>query len=103
MYNAHTYILDIHFWAKNRSVLWLRIHWIQIQIQIQHFKWIRIRIQGFDDQKVKKKIQQKIFQSFFDQNLQFTYPQAFIKNVQATGEALSPRKRTSSTSKDEIH
>jgi hypothetical protein len=38
-----------------------------------------------------------------DQKLQFTYPQAFIKDVQATREALSPQKRTSSTSKDEIH
>ncbi len=32
-----------------------------------------LRIQGFDGQKLKKKkIQQKIFVSFFDQKLQFT-------------------------------
>jgi hypothetical protein len=31
--------------------------------------------------------------------LQFTYPQASIKNVQATGEALSLQKRTPSPSK----
>ncbi len=31
-----------------------------------------IRIQGFDDQKLKKKIKQKIFFIFFDQKLQFT-------------------------------
>jgi hypothetical protein len=54
-----------------------------------------IRIQGFDDQTLKKKIQQKVFYlSFFGQKLQFTY-------VQATGEAFSPQKRTSSISKHE--
>ncbi len=34
--------------------------------------------------------------------MQYTYLQAYIKDVQATGEAFSPQKRTSSTSKDEI-
>ncbi len=48
-----------------------------------------IRIKGFDDQKLKKKIQ---MENLFDQKLQFTY-------VQATGEDFSPQKRTSSTSK----
>jgi hypothetical protein len=33
--------------------------------------------------------------------LQFTYPWASIKDAQATGEAFSPQKRTSSTSKNE--
>jgi hypothetical protein len=56
-----------------------------------------IRIRGFNDQKLKKKIQQKIFSIFFFyQKLQFTY-------VQATGEAFSPQKRTSSTSKNVIY
>ena len=50
-------------------------------------------IQGFDDQKLKKKIQMK---KCFDKKLQFT-------DVQATGEAYSPQKRTSSTSKKEIY
>jgi hypothetical protein len=36
---------------------------------------------------------------FFDQIVQFTYP---TKDAQATGEAFSPQKRTSSTSKHEI-
>jgi hypothetical protein len=39
---------------------------------------------------------------FFDQKLLFTYPLASIKAVQATGEAFSPKKRTSSTAKLEI-
>jgi hypothetical protein len=39
---------------------------------------------------------------FFDQKLQFTYLQAFIKDVQATGEVFIPQKRTSSTSKLEF-
>jgi hypothetical protein len=38
---------------------------------------------------------------FLDQKLQFTYPLASIKDSQATGEAFSPQKRTSSNSKDE--
>ncbi len=39
----------------------------------------------------------------FDHKLQFTYPQAFIKDVQDdTVEAFSSQKRTSSTSKHEI-
>ncbi len=39
-----------------------------------------IRIQGFDDQKMKKK---NINEKIFDQKLPLTY-------VQATGEAFSP-------------
>jgi hypothetical protein len=45
-----------------------------------------IRFQGFDDQKLKKKIQLKLFKSLFDQKLQFAY-------VQATGEAFSRQKK----------
>jgi hypothetical protein len=55
-----------------------------------------IQIQGFDDQKMKEKIQWNFFISFFDQILQFNY-------VQATGEAFSPQKSTSCTSKNEIY
>jgi hypothetical protein len=39
---------------------------------------------------------------FSDTKLQFTYPYASIIDVKATGEALSPQKRTSSSSKQEI-
>ncbi len=49
-------------------------------IRIQHFKDIRIRIQRSDDQKLK---------SFLEKKLQFTYPSASLKDVQATGEASS--------------
>ncbi len=45
------------------------------------------------------KIQPKKKLSFFEQNLQFTYPWASLKNAQATVEAFSPQKRTSSTRK----
>jgi hypothetical protein len=48
-----------------------------------------IRIQGFDDQNVDKK---KSADIFIDQILQFTYPKASIKDIQATGEAFSPKK-----------
>jgi hypothetical protein len=49
----------------------------------------------------KIKLNQIIY--FFDKILQFTFPYASIKKVQATGEALRPPKRTSITSKDEIY
>jgi hypothetical protein len=49
-----------------------------------------------------EKLQLKKNFIFFYQKLQFTYPLASIKDVQATGEAFSPQKRTSSTSKHEI-
>ncbi len=52
-----------------------------------------IRIQGFDDRKLKKKIQMKIF---FYQKLQFTC-------VQAAGKDFRPQKRTSSTLKNKIY
>jgi hypothetical protein len=44
---------------------------------------------------------EKIFKKI-DQKLQFTYSWASIKDDQATGEAFSPQKRTSSNSKLEI-
>jgi hypothetical protein len=60
---------------------------------------IRIRIQGLIT-KIWKKIQWKFIQKlFFSSKLQLTYPWGFIKDVQATGEAFSPQKRTSRTSK----
>ncbi len=75
---------------KKYSELWIRIHWNQIRIQ--HFKWIRILIQiqldpGFWWPKTEEK------KYIFDQKLQFT-------SVQAIGEAFSPQKRTSSSSKN---
>ncbi len=65
----------------------------------------QIRIQGFYDQKLKKKIQWKIFCSiFFIKNCNLcTYHYSSIKDVRATGKAFSPRKRTPSTSKNEIY
>jgi hypothetical protein len=50
----------------------------------------------------RKKIQPKKVKYFFDQKLQFTYPYASIKDVKATGEAFSPQKKPSSTSRHEI-
>jgi hypothetical protein len=49
---------------------------------------------------MEKRIDLKIFSSFFDQKLQFIYSQASIKSFQATGKAFSPQKKTSSTSKN---
>jgi hypothetical protein len=41
--------------------------------------------------------------NLIDQKLQFTYPLASIKDVQAAGEAFCPQKKTPSTSKNEIY
>jgi hypothetical protein len=49
---------------------------------------------------LKKTCNQKFNFYFLDQKLQFTFPLASIKDSQATGEAFSPQKRTSSTSKE---
>jgi hypothetical protein len=62
--------------------LWIRIHFLRIRIQ-----WIRMeantdpdtdpdpmRIQGFNDQKLKKKQLKKKIKFFFDQKLLFSYP-----------------------------
>jgi hypothetical protein len=49
---------------------------------------------GFDDLKFKKIYSGKFNFYFLDQKLQFTYPQASIKDSQATGEAFSLQKRT---------
>jgi hypothetical protein len=61
-----------------------------------------IRIQSIENQKLK--IKNTYSRNFFlYQKLQFTYPLASIKEVQATGEAFSPQKRTYSTPKTEIY
>jgi hypothetical protein len=49
-----------------------------------------------------EKIYVEIFFVFIDEKMQFTYPQPSIKDVQATEEAISPQKSTSSTSKHKI-
>ncbi len=55
---------------------------------------------GFWWSKIEEeKIQLKIFFSFFDQKMHYMYPLGSGYDVQATGEAFSPQKRTSSTSK----
>jgi hypothetical protein len=74
-----------------------------MRIRIQHFFLMADPDPdpGFDDQKLKKIYSWKFNFYFLDQKLQFTYPYASIKDAQATGEAFSLQKRTSSTSKHE--
>ncbi len=81
----------------------IRIH----IIRIHHFRLNTDpdpkRIQGFNDQKLRKKItSEKKFKFFFDQKLQFTCPQASIKNVQVTEEVFSSQKRPFNTSKHDL-
>jgi hypothetical protein len=45
----------------------------------------------------KNKVRKKL--SSFDQNLQFTYPYASLKERPSQEKAFNPQKRTSSTSK----
>jgi hypothetical protein len=49
-------------------------------------------IQRFDDKKKIKSTAENCLKSFFDQKLQFTYPDASIKVVQATRESLKKRE-----------
>ncbi len=49
---------------------------------------------------IEKNVQLKKF--FWIKNCHFTYPNVSIKDVQATGKDISPNKRTSNTSKQEI-
>jgi hypothetical protein len=54
----------------------IRIHLIRIRIRFQHFRLnTDPRIQGFDDQKLEKKLQlENFFCYVLNQKLQFTYP-----------------------------
>jgi hypothetical protein len=71
-----------------------------------HLGWIRIRIQpfrlnpdpnpGFWWPKIGKNCSCKKMWYYFDQKLQFTYPKASVRDIQAIGETFSPQKRTSS-------
>jgi hypothetical protein len=56
---------------------------------------IRIQIQGFYDEKMKKI-------EFFKPKIAIYLSLGCKKDVQATGDAFSPQKRTSSPSKHEI-
>jgi hypothetical protein len=65
--------------APKKAGLRIRIHFIRIRIQ--HFRLNTnpdpdpIRIPGFNDQKLRKKLQlKKKINFFFFQKLQFTYP-----------------------------
>ncbi len=61
---------------------------------------IRIRILGLDDQKLEKFTAEK--KKFWIKNYNLHIPQASIKDVKVTEEALSSQNSTSSTSKHEI-
>ncbi len=54
---------DFKYKVKDLAALRIRIHLTRIQIRIQHFRLHPdpdlIRIQGFDDQKLKKKFSAK--------------------------------------------
>jgi hypothetical protein len=63
------------------------------RIRIQHF-WLNAdpyRIHGFFDQKWEKFYSWKEFDIFLHLKLQFTYPLASMKDVNATGEAFCPQ------------
>ena len=63
-----------------RSVFRIRIHFLRIRIQRIRMEANTdtdpdpIRIQGFNDQTLKKITAEKKIKFFFDQKLQFTYP-----------------------------
>jgi hypothetical protein len=62
---------------------------------------LRVRIQGLDDQILKKIQLEKITVPFLIKNAIY-FSLGPLKDVQATGEAFNPRKKTSSSSKNEF-
>jgi hypothetical protein len=62
-----------------------------VPIRIQN----RIQIQGFDEHKLELQLNKKKFNTFWFKNWDLLIPMP--KDVQATGEAFVPQKRTSST------
>jgi len=56
---------------------------------------------GLDDQKLKKKYNRKKI-VFYSSKIAIYSFLGLQKDIQPTGEAFSPQKRTSSTSKNEI-
>jgi hypothetical protein len=85
-------------------------HWFNADPDTDLGSGVQIRIRNPDPEsgsgsrvwwsKIGKKIYSwKLNFYFLDQKLQFTYPQDSIKDAQATGEAFSPQKRISRTSK----
>ncbi len=63
----------VHIQVTTHTQAGLRIRIDLMRIRIQHFFYLRIRIQDFDDQKLKKfKAEKKLI--FFYHKLQFTYP-----------------------------
>jgi hypothetical protein len=82
-----------------------------IRIRFQHFRLYTdpdpdpIRIQGFDDKKfifLAMKLKKNLIFWGSKTRVKFIYPLGLQKDIQATEEASSPQKRTSSTSKHEI-
>ncbi len=68
-------------------------------MQIQHFKLIRIRIQGFDDQKLRKKmVQLKKSLIFFWSKIAIYLSLGPLKGRPRYGRSRSPQIRTSGTS-----
>jgi hypothetical protein len=78
---------------------WFGSALVSMRTQIQHFRSMRIQTQGFYDKNCKNFKAEKINVFFIKNcNLLIIRPTS-IKDVQATGEAFSPQKRTSRTSK----
>jgi hypothetical protein len=74
---------------------------IWIRIRIQHFRLNSDPDPGFWWTKIWKNLQLKKKLNF-QIKLQLTHPLDSIKDIQATEEAFSPQKRTSSTSRHKI-
>jgi hypothetical protein len=68
--------------TKN-SVIRICIHLIRIRIPIQQFRLNTDPDLGFRKKIEKTLLLKKKLNLFLDQKLKFTYPKAFIKNIQA--------------------
>ncbi len=62
-----------YYWEKGKlPVFPIRIHLIRIRIQHFRLNTVPIRIQGFDDQNIKKNYNWKFFLYFLDKNFAYS-------------------------------
>ncbi len=78
--------------TRRQTVLWIRIHYFKwIRIWIRKRIRIPIRIQDFDDQKLKKNAAD-FKKSFYWSKIAIYLSQTFLKDIQATEDAFSTSK-----------
>ncbi len=99
----HLQARQVGFLSGRRTFIESGFGFIESGSGSSYLGWIPIRVQDLDDQKLKEMYSWKKVWYFYDKKIAiFLSLGLSIKDVQAKGEAFSPKKGTSSTSKHEI-